>query len=695
MLTNHTKGILNQVINKPPAPTITASKLQLQLPNQKTAITTEPIYDTYNGEPIVIPTKNMVTILSNPTPATFKIKWFNPTTMKFVRAIATAQQLGLSLFATNKHPDTTPLEPDQDEPKTLRIYQEYGATFLLYKLRACLADAPGVGKTLQALVASYRACMAYQLGVDPLNLCYPINLNNLHDDKNTHPTTRPLWAKPKSSHTSQTYSFQGSRTTITVSEKQPYYWSPDTNPVVIIVAPTHLCKMWFNEIRLQFPNEHVAMATHDTQNNRMAVLEPGCRFYIVNYEMMRKAKPPTDEDYETVLVPFQVPGQSYTINIEERRLKASYVQPRTYLDALADLHLLCVIFDESHRLKSAKSKQAKAAAEFSFKSPYRFLLSATPIKREADDLFWQFHIMDPDRFLADEPAKFLREYCLYDVNEYGKRNIRLRDSAKRRFWFNRITSLETALTDYTAMFGQQTAKESKKYKASFTDPNLNGYILGRSYYDVGLYLPPVIPATIPVNMDTVIRNVYEGLKKTYKANFELLGESITVDSLMGMLHSLRILTACPNKFEAVKQIMEDNDGPYVIFCEYKDAGMALAHDLGTTFISGEIPDNERESLISSLLKEEKPIVGMGRVIGTGINALADCNVIINFEHDYTPGERTQRIGRVQRYSPNREEGQPVLLFDVVVVDSIDEQVLATQKNRGLSIKDIITVELGV
>jgi superfamily II DNA or RNA helicase len=672
------------------------------------ATVAEPIYDTVNGEPVYIPVGYTVKITGKAnTPGYYKIAVIQPRGV--VRTVATAKQLGIeaksnltnlnnSVDETNSpniltleneyEEETSSVVPPQDGPLIPRIYQEYGITFLLYKGRAILADAPGVGKTLQALEASWRVMQALQRRLDPLALCYTNDLSNRHDELNTHPTERPDWAVAHESHKLSTYTY--GKTTINVYTKiRSYYWPASSQPCTVIVAPNHLCTMWYKAIRAQYPDAYVALATGtgSTREERMSVITPGHHFIIVNYEMMRPTREPKETDYEYV----DIDGP-YGFKVRNKQLKASYKKPVTYLDKLEALQPVCIIFDESHNLKSTKSKQARACAEFAAGVQYRFLLTATPIKREADDLYMQLHIIDPDVFDGSHLNAFTYEYCFFNNSAYGKQNIQLRDSAKRRFWFNRIASLENADGE---LYATTTKKDNKKYNTSFTRPNINGYILGRSYKDVGLYLPTVIPANIPVEMDGNYRKIYDDIKRTYRATFEELGMDIDVNSMIAMIHHLRVMTACPNKYEAVKQLIDDNEGPFAIFCEYKVSGELLATMLGTTYITGEIPTEDREPLVARLLSEGKPIVGMGRVIGTGINAMADCNVIINFEADWTPGERTQRIGRVQRFSPNRVEGQPILLFDVFCTDTIDQHVYEVQRNRGISIRDIITVELGI
>lgn len=676
------------MISSTPRPTISTF-------DSFTVNTVEPIYDTFKGQPIYIPQGYTVKVTGESS-GFYHITTILPAFgLKPIRTTATAQQLGIQPAPTTPLNDESDVEADEPAvgpPQALvpRIYQEYGITFLLYKTKAFLADAPGVGKTLQALEASWRAMNAAKLGIDPLSLCYLTDYRNSHDEKNTHPTERPEWATPHQQWVTSNISTSNT-SSINVSVRQrDYYWASNyrDNPCTVIVAPNHLCSMWYKAIRAQYPDAYVALATGGGSNKaeRLSVITPGHQFVIVNYEMMRAAPEPKDKDYVTKTIP-----TGYGYDIETKVLRDDYVVPRTFVDALNDLNPMCVIFDESHNLKSVKSKQAKECAAFAHRIPYRFLLTATPIKREADDLYMQFHVIDPERFDGRHLNGFTYQYCFYNQTEYGKTNIQLRDYAKREFWFNRIGTQSDQSYDASDIF---TKKSNKRYDVDFNNPNLAGYILGRSYKDVGLYLPPVLPATIPVEMDAQIRKIYEKMKKSYVADFEEYG-TIEINSMIAMLHNLRILTACPNKYKAVQELIEDNEGPFAIFCEYRPSGQFLADILGTTFISGDVPVEERENLVASLLAEGKPIVGMGRVIGTGINAMADCNVVVNFEADWTPGERTQRIGRVQRFSPNRPEGQPVLLFDVMVTDSIDQHVYEVQRNRGISIRDIITVELGL
>lgn len=649
---------------------------------QEFATLRRDVFDTFNGELITLPKGYRVKINGNPTQDTFSIECLMRGGV--VKALATHDDL----FDTPL-PITPADEPEEIKdpyPLTPRIYQEFGITWLIWRKKGILADAPGVGKTLQASEAASRVMRALTEKRDPLAYCYNTSfaedaLKANTKQSNPHPHMHPIWALPKN--------------------EWPELINPDNyNSCTVIIAPTHLCGQWFKYIRKQYPDDSVSLAVNDTKENRMRVLRPGYKWYIVNYEMMRPAPEPKNSDYEEVEVPYTTSnGQTYTF--KERRLKATYQAPVTYSDLLTKLKPICAIFDECHKLKSPKSKQAKECADFSAKIPYKFLLSATPIKREADDLYHQLHIIDPSMF--HRASYFLDDYCLYDRGTYANRNVRLRTAAKRNLWVNRVGDF-TQEQDNT-YFSQMSATDTinKAYKVNFYNPNLKGYILGRSYKDVGLYLPEVISATIPVLLETSVREVYEQIKTQYRATFQDLADDVDLNSFIAVLHTLRFTTAASqNKIDAVKNLVEENPGPHLIFCEYTGGndmfgpGASLAKALDGVFISGNTPSEERMSRILDAINQGKPVVTTGKAVGTGVNGMESCKTVIFFEEDYTPGEMYQRISRVQRYDPNLKEDDikdPILVFYVNCVDTIDERVHEIQSNRSASIKDVIKVEL--
>lgn len=648
---------------------------------------TQPLSDTINGNVVTIPAGYQVKIEKELTEDIFLITSF--TSQGIVKMQATRKELGIEpVTAVEEVVD----EVLNNQPLTPRIYQEFGITWLIYSAMpndyqptrhgSVLGDAPGVGKTLQAMEAAKRVMMGLTNNIDPLAYCYTQHFEadpffedqlekNIHQN-NPHPTSHPMWALPRNSY--------------------PF---PDSGrkACTVIVAPTHLCKQWFKSLARQYPNDSISLATSSdsTRSERMYALRPGFQWYIVNYEMLRPAPAPKDDDYEIVPTPYTDKYSGKTFYINEKQLKTTYKKPVTYLDYIKALMCVCAIYDESHRLKSSKSKQAQEAAKLSQAVPFNFLLSATPISRESDDIWHQLHIIDSSKW---QTLKFFCDnYCMFEQTTYGRRDVNLRTFAKRELWVNRIG-------EDAQMPGLAISTFNKTYKTSFQKPNLKGYVLGRSYKDVGMYLPETIAATIPVAIEGQTRKIYDSTRDNYKAEFIELGETIELSSYMAVLHGLRFLTAASqNKIEAVQQIIQDNEGPHVIFCAYDLPCINLATMLSTKAITGFVKTaDERNQIIQECLAQGKPIVATGGTIGEGINGLEQCKVVIYFEEDYTPGKMYQRTSRVQRYDPNLKEGEtkdPILVFYVNCLDSIDERVHEIQNNRSLSIKDIISVELGV
>lgn len=658
---------------------------------------TKPIHDSYQGQLITIPVGYKVKIFRHmpanielSQPESFVVSCFIKTGV--VKALCSRDDLDLPiLLPTETEDDESGLyEDDNDKPLIPRIYQEFAITWQIY---ACMpqnfqptrrgvinGDAPGVGKTLQCGESAHRVMMAMRANKDPLSYCYlqhfekdpeyTLQLEKNADQQNPHPVYHPSWALPHN--------------------VWPY---PDTTckPCTVVVAPRHLAKQWFKHLARQYPQDSISLATSasSTRKERLWALRPGFDWYIVNYEMLRPASEPKDEDYEVYDEPVTYLGQTY--QVKQKRLKSTYTPTVTFFDQIMSLNPVCTIYDECHRLKSSQSKQAKQAAKLSQTALFNFLASATTISREADDMWHQLHIIDQSNFSSFK--NFYDDFCMYENTSYGKRDVQLRTFAKRLFWVNRVG-------DDASMPGLAISTYNKTYLTSFARPNLKGYVLGRSYSDVGMYLPPVIAVTIPVQMETSTRKIYDSTRDMYRANFENLGETVELTSLMAVLHCLRFLTAASqNKIEAIQQLIQDNEGPHVIFCAYDLPCDNLARMLGTKSITGAVKTTEeRNQIIQYCLSNNLPIVATGGTIGEGVNGLEQAKVVIFSEEDYTPGKMYQRTSRVQRFDPNLKEGEtktPILVFYVHCVDSIDERVHMIQTNRSMSIKDVIAVELGV
>lgn len=522
-----------------------------------------------------------------------------------------------------------------------------------------------------------------------------------------------------------------------VADETPERPHAEAPYITFAMVPRHLADQWFRHIRRQHPNAYVNNTVGGSRNERLDYME-----LPPTHHAMPNAKPYQAPNPETGAMEWQLDRDMtnpytmafYIVNYEALRSDEYYF---ALCKLLGTRRVLCILGDESHRLKSADSIQGKRyndlanGAPFPVQMPdktpksalaihaevhawlirecahyneqgrlpavpYKWLLTATPVKREADDLFHQLNILDRQMFSSK--WRFLSDYCTYSQGSYHTvSNVQLRSWAQRHLHFNPLFPDQQFLANHPL--------QPNEY-CTMDNPNRMGLILGRSYKDVGMYLPELVPVVMPIQMETAARKHYDEMRAFWRVTVQGWPEDETIGltNFMAVMHALRMLTCCDNKLDTVKQIMDDNPGPYVIFHKYDLTAAKMAQQLGQrSYISSyTVPDSDaRGPLANKLMAEGKPVVTTF-CLNEGVD-LSAAKTLIFFEEDTTPGAMQQAIARVQRHDTTLgtnadgtpQTKDPILCFYANCVDTIDEHVHEVQNNRALSIKDIVTMELAL
>lgn len=433
---------------------------------------------------------------------------------------------------------------------------------------------------------------------------------------------------------------------------------------ILIIAPSHLCggtwdeslssyDGWFGELLRQYPNDTIVNCAQGSQKQRLEGLRLRARWYIVSHQMMR------------------------------RKIYADAVTELTLRHSLAH-RVTTVVIDESHYLKNHRAKSQAYIHHLVNNTkaqvfiPRVYMLTATPIVREGNDLFGQLNILDPWTFKGHQ--QFLTYYCHTIWGAYGPERVDLRSNAMQAF-------------------------ERRKY------------ILTRGYDDIGLALPPLIAKNVPINLSPSRQKKYNDLKQKYIT--ELLtdpetGEIHTIDaaSAMELMHLLRHIVNSPEKREATIDTLQDSPGPYVIFCMYRKSVTELANDLRNanlphkvTEIHGGIPADQHVPLALQALNSPNDIViATMPSLSEGCD-LSHANTVIFYEENWTPGSMRQAVSRIHRhrnedkfksapYGPLAEPNtHPILSFHMLAANTIDMHIHQVQASRAASVKDIMRVEL--
>lgn len=489
-------------------------------------------------------------------------------------------------------------------------------------------------------------------------------------------------------------------------------YNQDIPRCCLIVAPSHLTKMWYEHLIRQYhepsmanldqqnapPVTHISLCDSDIKSNRLSVLEPGCHYYIINYAAMGR---------------------------------------KDYFEALQKLPISVVIFDESHYLKNEDSIRSKNARKLAHDPSVirRILVTATPIKREADDLWHQLNIVDPQAY--GSKRSFLSYNCLADYTQYGPKNVRLRPRFAEHVYYNRkrtqcehpsastgsltehypcydprherycphCTSydankgkhinncdcrpyeynmetdkvenprpkhqtLRVSLQDMPehleALSYRQVAKSRtpvhnpisilSTYVPSYqvtTHVSPHAKLMGFSYKDVGRFLPKQVSATILVNMESERRKVYDQVKSTWRATLPDMSK-VDMGSAMAAMHALRVLTCCEAKIEALQALINDAPEcePHLIFTAYDITAKELEKRL-----YGEASVNQH---IAGHIPPNERSAQARRLVDKGLPIIATLQSLSEgvdlsyvrychmFETDWTPGVMYQALSRIQR-----------------------------------------------
>jgi superfamily II DNA or RNA helicase len=425
---------------------------------------------------------------------------------------------------------------------------------------------------------------------------------------------------------------------------------------ILIICPAHLAQQWFDFIAEQYPTHSIVQLETGPKAKRLQELTQRAKWFIVPVQTLRR------QDYVDALT-------------------------QTIIQNKID----CAIIDESHYIKSHEAKQTHAVRTLTRPDfvPHVILLTATPIIKEADDLYSQLKVCDPEQFRRFD--SFLNEYCYYISGSYGPMNVSLRKSAKEQ---------------------------------------LQPYLWGRTYADIGLELPPLISTTHSIPLAPAHRKMYDEIKQFWWTQTHVPDEngevlSLNANSAMECMHMLRHVTSSDEKQLLITEYISDDPGPYLIATWYRASAKACAAainkahpHLQTHIISGEVPADVRPQKARAATRPTDVIIATIPSISEGVD-LSHCNTVYTYEEDYTPGRMYQFLSRVRRHRnarPHADEIEiaaptvpgafpvlhidtaptnetPVILRHMHAKRTIDERIHAVQTQRAVNIRDIIKVEL--
>lgn len=383
----------------------------------------------------------------------------------------------------------------------------------------------------------------------------------------------------------------------------------------LIVCPKIAKTVWVRELAKTVPDWDVLVIDGPAADRRKALaLVNQADVVIINYDLLRKhtSYPGWTEKY---------PGDS-----EDKELNG--------------VQWGAIVLDEGHRIKDASSIQTRCCWRLADSSSARFVLTATPITKSPEDLWAQLRFINPDEWFAK--GKFRDRYLDWVEAPHGGIEI--------LGWKAGMQS------EFEAIMGWRTSRRT-----------YNDYDVQRELRD----LPEEGPTTvIPLDLLPEQKKLYKQMVDTYLVELsELDKEGFTVAAtnverwirlrqiasgipIIDGEGQVRGLQAPSNKLTAVKELIEDVDGPVIVFTEHEKVvsmlHASLRGDARCGLIIGDTPQNLRDSYIDEFQEGRLDILfGTMGAMSEAIT-LTNAHRLIFAQESTSLRDMIQARGRVRR-----------------------------------------------
>jgi hypothetical protein len=332
----------------------------------------------------------------------------------------------------------------------------------------------------------------------------------------------------------------------------------------------------------------------------------------------------------------------------------NYEQVLRDLDAIESVDWDLIILDEGQRIKNWESKTSNVIRSIS--SPFRLVLSGTPLENNLGELF--------------TVARFVDENRLGSAFRFFNRH-RVVDERGRTIGYQRLDELREVMQPI---------------------------LLRRTRSEVAKQLPDRIDQIIRVTPTDEQLEIHNGQIQIVA---QITGKKFLTE--MDLLRLRRALAmarmSCDSTFlvnqqepeyssklerlsELLSDLMDDPRRKIVLFSEWKrmlDRVQFRLDQLGCEYVrlDGSVPQKKRPAIVSQFQDDpECRVILMTNAGSTGLN-LQTANVVINCDLPWNPAVLEQRIARAHRMG----QKNPVHIYNLVTSDTIEEGLLDTLASK--------------
>jgi SNF2 family DNA or RNA helicase len=340
-----------------------------------------------------------------------------------------------------------------------------------------------------------------------------------------------------------------------------------------------------------------------------------------------------------------------------------------------------IVGDELHRIKSYKSKRAKAVVRLREDvAKYAIGLTGSAILNSPMDLFQQW--------------KFLDCGITFGRNFFDFRNYYFSD--------------ENAGWSHKPGHFPKWVPRPELFSALSENIQHNSIRVVKSEC---MDLPPYIEETIKLEMSPKQRRAYEQMHKDFIAFVDNGGDRpVAVVAQLALTKALRLMQIASGfvqaegeqteldfsdnpKLDAVEKIIEDNpDQKIIVWCSYKANYRAIAQRLESrgikfVFLTGEQDAKEKQASIDAFQTDPdvRVIVANRKAGGIGVNLTA-ASISVVFSRNFSLEEEIQSDGR--NYRGGSQIHERITKINLIMEGTIEEQIGLALKNKQ-KISDLI------
>lgn len=272
-----------------------------------------------------------------------------------------------------------------------------------------------------------------------------------------------------------------------------------------------------------------------------------------------------------------------------------------------------VVCDESHYLKSHKTKRTKRIKPLVLRTPHAFLLSGTPAANRPIELYSQISLIQPKCWSTY--THFAERYCGAKQSPLGFVDV-----------------------------SGATHKEELSFRLKTTT------MIRRLKRDV-LDLPPKVRSRVDLETSGSAA-MRKGIRRWKEINsMEPVPENLVLERQRIVSELFR--ETCRVKENAVRHYLRDLPENVIIFAYHKRMLDIVCETLNCIRIDGDVPMDKRQDCLDSFVNGDVPYAALSiSAAGTGLT-ITSCSTVVFAELYYVPGvllqaeDRTHRIGQLK------------------------------------------------